>query len=430
MAHATSRGAYGRLAGRLDRFPQGATPPAARASGRGVHRGGGRLHVLDYERASQVIETSEHMGVGVCYCRHKLEHVSRACDAPKGICMTFGGTADSLIRHGFARRADHVEGIELLQEAHAADLVQFGENVQNGAAFICDCCGCCCEAMIAARRFGRLDPVHTTNFLPHVAEELCNGCGKCVNACPVEAMTLVSASDPHTPKRRKATPDPDVCLGCGVCTRVCPTDGLRLEARARRVITPVDTLHRTVLTAIERNRPQDCVFDDRAPFSHRAMAAVLGVILRLPPLNQAMATEQTRSRYLVSIVDRVKLKRADRAGGSGREPQRAGVSPGSDRVLLAAPEDVHHVAEQATTSAVLRLLVARGIARGRLIVRGAGRGTRRRGARRRGTWYRLAGCIDELARSLGRDEAIDLAAVQEDPPAFRALVDDHAAPLV
>ncbi len=56
----------------------------------------------------------QHMAVGVCYCRHKAEHVGRACAAPKNICMTFGGTADSLIRHGYARRVDAAEGIDLL----------------------------------------------------------------------------------------------------------------------------------------------------------------------------------------------------------------------------------------------------------------------------------------------------------------------------
>jgi ferredoxin len=266
----------------------------------------GRLRVLDYERASEVIETSDHMGVGVCYCRHKAEHVGRACDAPKNICMTFGGTADSLVRHGYARRVDRSEGRDLLQEAYDHNLVQFGENVQRSVAFICNCCGCCCEAMIAARRFGLLDPVHTTNFLPHVEDDRCNGCGKCVTVCPVEAMTLVSANDPHKPKRRKATLNAEICLGCGVCTRVCPTDGLWLEARPERVVTPVDTLHRTVLMAIERGRLQDCIFDNRALLSHRAMAAVLGVILRLPPTKQVLATEQMRSRYLVRILEHVK----------------------------------------------------------------------------------------------------------------------------
>jgi len=267
--------------------------------------GDGVLRVLDHERASEVIGTAEHMGVGVCYCRHKAEHVGRACAAPKNICMTFGGTADSLIRHGYARRVDAAEGMDLLAEAHENRLVQFGENVQREVAFICNCCGCCCEAMIAARRFGRLNPVHTTNFLPHVDAEACNGCGKCVDVCPAEAMTLVSANDPRKPRKRRAELDPAICLGCGVCTGTCPTHGLWLEPRPERVITPVDTLHRTVLMAIERGRLQDCIFDNRALFSHRAMAGVLGVILKLPPTKQILATEQMRSRYLAKLLEHV-----------------------------------------------------------------------------------------------------------------------------
>ena len=54
------------------------------------------LDVLDYERATQVAETASHIGVGLCYCRHKMEHLGRACSAPMDICMTFNTTAASL----------------------------------------------------------------------------------------------------------------------------------------------------------------------------------------------------------------------------------------------------------------------------------------------------------------------------------------------
>jgi hypothetical protein len=39
-------------------------------------------------------------------------------------------------------------------------------------------------------------------------------------------------------------------------------------------------------------------------WNHRALAAVLGVILRLPPLKQALAARQFRSRYLESLITR------------------------------------------------------------------------------------------------------------------------------
>jgi hypothetical protein len=37
------------------------------------------------------------------------------------------------------------------------------------------------------------------------------------------------------------------------------------------------------------------------------MAAVLGVILRLPPLKQAMASRQMKSRYLETLIARLKI---------------------------------------------------------------------------------------------------------------------------
>ncbi|PKL08185.1 MAG: (Fe-S)-binding protein [Spirochaetae bacterium HGW-Spirochaetae-7] len=264
------------------------------------------LLVLDYERASEVIKTASHIGVGMCYCRHKMMHLGRACDAPMDICMTFNGSAESLTRHGHARAIDVAECMALLDSAYGHGLVQFGENVQRRVNFICNCCGCCCEALIAQRRFGILHPVHTTNWMPQVKEEKCTGCGKCVDACPVEAMALVSAEDPRRPRLRKAKVLEDACLGCGVCVRACPTGALSLKSRPERVFTPVDSTHRAVIMAIERGKLQNLIFDNGALASHRAMAAILGVILRLPPVKQVMASEQMKSKYLLKLLSIVK----------------------------------------------------------------------------------------------------------------------------
>jgi len=257
------------------------------------------LFILDYERASTMIKQASHLGVGICYCRHKMEHMGQACDAPREICMTLGNVAASLIRHGHARQVTVKETMALLEKAWDHNLVQIAENQQNDIPFICNCCGCCCEALLAVQRFGTMNAINTTNFLPEVEAGRCTGCGLCMEACPVNAISLDDGT---------AVVDNDVCLGCGVCVRACHTGALTLKARDKRVITPVNSVHRVALMAIERGTLQNLIFDNQVYMSHRAMAALLGAVLKLPPVKRAMASEQVRSKYLLTIIDSYRKK--------------------------------------------------------------------------------------------------------------------------
>lgn len=263
------------------------------------------LHILDYERAGEIIRTATHIGVGLCFCRHTMQHLGKPCRAPLEICLSLNDAGSSLIKHGHARRIDSHEALDLLEQARGHGLVQIGENVRRSVSFLCNCCACCCEVMKAGRRLGIVHPVHTTRFIPAVSAEKCRGCGKCAAACPIAAMTVepVEGSFNHT--ERVARLDETVCLGCGVCVQACPTAALRLMNRKERIITPVNTFHRIVLTAIERGKLQNIIFDNRALYSHRAMAAILGVILRLPPLQRSLAQRQLKSRYVESILERM-----------------------------------------------------------------------------------------------------------------------------
>ncbi len=263
------------------------------------------LHVLDYERASEVIRSASHIGISTCYCRHKMSHMDRACDAPQDICMTFNTTGSSLTRHGFARLVSASECLDLLHKAYENNLVQFGENVRSGVNFICNCCGCCCEAMLAIQRFGLVGPIHS-NFIAQVNTDECSACGLCETICPVDAVSVSGSDQPSIQIEQTALVDEKICLGCGVCVRNCPTGALQLTARPDRVLTPLDTTHRTVLMAIERGCLQELLFDNKALLSHRALAAVFGVILKLAPVKRAMASRQLKSRYLEAFLQKAR----------------------------------------------------------------------------------------------------------------------------
>lgn len=313
-------------------------------------------HILDYERATHIVEEAKYIGLGTCYCRHKAWHAGHPCeiDAPWDVCLTFDNVARSLAEHGdYARLISKEEAMDALERSYASNLVQIGENVREHPAFICNCCGCCCEALQAARRFSPMQPVATTNYIPEVSLEKCIGCGKCAKVCPILAISMEEAGEDtgsgakstetqgtgysvkntetqdtgysakntetqdagsgaekkEKSRKKHAKIDTEICLGCGVCARNCPTKAIELNHRPIQVITPVNSTHRFVLQAIEKGTLQNLIFDNQAFANHRAMAAVFGTILQLPPLKQALASKQFKSVYLDKLLSMQRKKK-------------------------------------------------------------------------------------------------------------------------
>jgi len=256
------------------------------------------IDILDYERASHIIKSAKHIGVSSCYCRHKAHHLGDDCYAPMETCLSFDTTAYTLTKHNYARKIDSHEALDILNMCYDYNLVQCGENVQKQPNFMCNCCKCHCEAFTSAKKFGLLVPVNTTSYIPYVDTHKCIGCGKCTNICPMEAISVTT-----TGKDKYAQVDDKLCLGCGVCIKNCPKDAIKLKRRKESIITPVTTVHRVVITAIEKGQLQNLIFDNQAHKSHKAMAAILASILKLSPVHKVMASKQMKSVYLAKLLE-------------------------------------------------------------------------------------------------------------------------------
>lgn len=246
----------------------------------------------------------------MCHCRHVKEHLGENCDAPMETCLTLSGNGDSaLIRHGYSREISTEEALEIIKVAKEHNLVQFAENVQKNVGFICNCCSCCCEVLGNVKKHGFTNAINSSNYICTIDSNNCIGCNKCVAVCPVGALSLVDSDNPG--KKRIAVVDEEMCIGCGVCDRSCKFDALEMEHRESRVYTPVNMNQKLILQAIETNKLQHLIFRDHEKINHRFLASVLGVILRLPPAKQLLASKQLRSRYLKKQIKEYNRKKAE-----------------------------------------------------------------------------------------------------------------------
>ncbi|MBD3350739.1 MAG: 4Fe-4S dicluster domain-containing protein, partial [Candidatus Lokiarchaeota archaeon] len=120
-----------------------------------------------------------------------------------------------------------------LKEAENAGLVHKafhnGSNIHRDENSICNCCKCCCDTF-NFWRMGAAPMVNSTNYLSDIDQELCIGCGTCVERCPTDAISL--------DENDKATRVEDYCIGCGICAHFCPENAISLIEGMRKVYVP------------------------------------------------------------------------------------------------------------------------------------------------------------------------------------------------
>ncbi len=264
--------------------------------------------VLDYEKASWIIKNAKQRAVGLCHCRHVKEHLGEACEHPLRTCLTLGSGTDYFIRHHLAEPIDEIEALEIISQSREMGMVQIADNIKNNVGFICNCCGCSCSILETFKRIRLGDKLtYTSNFISIISPERCSGCGKCVQACPIDCIELKDIPDHQ--KRKQAVIDETRCIGCGVCVSACSRKVISLVPRPQRVFTPENSLERIFIMALERNKFQNLLFDDLESIPITFLNYVLGWILRREKVRSFLLKENIRSKwiaYAMAYANRVK----------------------------------------------------------------------------------------------------------------------------
>jgi ferredoxin len=219
-----------------------------------------RSEVLTQDRVSAGIDSARCITVRTCFCRHKMEHLGKACDAPQDVCMTFNGTAEFLAEQGIARRISADEAHAILRRCMEHGLMQIGDNARGELIVICNCCGCCCDLLLGYKRFGLTGIVSPSAFEAHIDADTCSDCGTCAARCPVDAVRDGTAG---------RSVDPTRCLGCGVCTRFCPSGACRMVSRRERPYVPQDFFEKIGREAIWQGKLGNFICSDQTSPGHR-----------------------------------------------------------------------------------------------------------------------------------------------------------------
>lgn len=202
-------------------------------------------HIATYDQIREIVARSgDRIGVTACICRTGRDMAGLPCKATdrREICMGFRDYADTYNRNGWGRKVSQEEALEILDQNEKEGLVLFASGMQE-PQFVCSCCNCCCGVMEMVSAMPRPVDFTASNFYAVLDSSSCNGCGKCVKRCHMNAVI-------YDKKSRKAIGiDLNRCIGCGVCVPTCKTGALSLSMKDPLFIPPKDhdELYETIM---------------------------------------------------------------------------------------------------------------------------------------------------------------------------------------
>ena len=210
-----------------------------------------QTEVMTYEKASEVIRQAGYGAIALCTCRHKASHLGKECElnAPMDLCTILGNFGRMSAAKGWAREATVDELLEVLDRTRKLGLVHICDNVLNQPAFICHCCGCCCEVLGTIKDFG-ISAAHPSNFIPILDLDGCVMCGTCAQKCHIDAIKMTDTGDgSKMPEVNK-----QICIGCGVCVSNCPTESLTMMQRTDLYVPPENKMGQLKRIASEKGK--------------------------------------------------------------------------------------------------------------------------------------------------------------------------------
>lgn len=184
-----------------------------------------RLQIHLYEDLHRMIDQAKSFRVRDCICRKEQAIQGHACKHTLENCLSISQEEGAFDYFSLAGRIiSKEEAFKVLSESEKEGLVHCAWNVQQGHAFVCNCCPCSCGILRAVKEFKTPYMLAKSNFMAQIDQVTCSSCGICKEErCPMEAIVETNGAYKVLDER---------CIGCGVCSVTCPTDSITMKARA------------------------------------------------------------------------------------------------------------------------------------------------------------------------------------------------------